>query len=204
MSTNLNIRVISNLTDTQQFLLYQEDIKLNVKNFKIGAWEHQYLAPKATFFATLPTRIAVRAKTSLGKGTVETKEIEVDYNTAWDIFENKNAVDIGPSTGEVSGLDTIDVYNKCPSTKFAIVTKDSKPLFACEVRPNFKVNFSIHPKIFLAISDLEIHGDFFDAATISAKYAVEYEGQDYLTFYLNENTSTGEILISHDFNKFDI
>ena len=37
-NTDLHIRVKSNLMTTQQVLLYQEAVTLNVKNFKTAAW----------------------------------------------------------------------------------------------------------------------------------------------------------------------
>lgn len=40
-NTDLHIRVKSKLGTTQQVLLYQEAVTLNVKNFKTAAWEHQ-------------------------------------------------------------------------------------------------------------------------------------------------------------------
>lgn len=203
MATDLNIRIISNLGVTQQFLLYQEDIKLNVKNFKVAAWEHQFIAPKATFYVTLPMDVSVSAKNDLGKGYLQTKELKADYNTSWDIFENKQALDIKKNEGTAATEDTIDIYNNCKSTKYALVSKDKKPLFECEVRPDFKVSFAIHPKLFVALSDFEISDDFFDAATLSKKpYEIDYEGQSYLSVYLNEDISSGQIIITHDFNHF--
>lgn len=203
MGTDLNIRVISNLNDTQQFLLYQNDIKLNVKNFKVAAWEHQYIAPKAKFTAILPLEITVAAKNSLGKGCMQTKELKAYYNTSWDIYKNGNAIDIKENFTSQATENTIDVYNACDEQQFAIVSKDSKPLFACEIRPDFKLSFAIHPKLYVALSDLEISETFFDAATLSKKpYEIDYEGQSYVTIFLTEDVSTGKVTISHDFNYF--
>ena len=53
-NTDLQIRVISNLSTTQQVLLYQQDIQTNVKNFLTAAWEHPHIAPKAQYDVTLP------------------------------------------------------------------------------------------------------------------------------------------------------
>lgn len=203
MATDLNIRIVSNLGVTQQFLLYQEAIKLNVKNFKVAAWEHQYIAPQAKFYVVLPMEVSVSAKNELGKGYLQTKQLKADYNTSWDIYENNNALDIKKNEGTAATDDTIDIYNICRSKKYALVSKNNKPLFECEVRPDFKVSFAIHPKLFVALSDFEISDDFFDAATLSKKpYEIDYEGQSYLSIYLNEDISTGEIKITHDFQHF--
>lgn len=58
-STDLKIRVISNLSTTQQVLLYQQDIQTNVKNFLTAAWEHPQVAPRSQYDVTLPLDIAI-------------------------------------------------------------------------------------------------------------------------------------------------
>lgn len=202
-STDLNIRVISHLSTTQQVLLYQQDIQTNVKNFLTAAWEHPHIAPKARYDVTLPMDIAVSAASDIGSGRMTTKQMMAEYNTGWEIFNNNNGLDIRESSDPAPTMDTIEVVNKCHTTKFAVVTKDAKPLFACEVRPEFRVNFSIHPKLYVALSDMEIHEAFFDAATLSrSPVTIDYEGQQFVTIRLEENVSTGLITINYDFEKF--
>ena len=201
--TDLNIRVVSNLSTTQQVLLYQEDIQTNVKNFQVAAWEHPHIAPKSQFDVVLPMAIAIAATEKIGKGCLKTKALGVDYNTAWEIYDNNGAIDVRKYDEMAPTDETIEVYNNCESTKTSIVTKDGKPLFACEVRPEFKVNFAIHPKLYVALSDMEIHEEFFDAATLSRKpEIINYEGQQYVTIVLDEDVSTGKVTISYSFDKF--
>lgn len=202
---DLNIRVKSNLNVTQQILLYQEAVTLNVKNFKTAAWEHQYLAPGSQMNALLPTEISMGAIRAIGHdGKITTKLLDVDYGTAWDIYNNGNAIDVKKSDEPAPSENTIEIFNKNSSTSSAIVAKNGKPLFKCDVRPGFKVNFAIHPKLYVALSDFEITDPFFDAATISKKpVEIEYEGQQYVTIILSENTSTGEVSINYNFDKFD-
>ena len=203
-SNDLRIRVISNLSTTQQVLLYQEDIVTNVKNFLVAAWEHPHIAPKANYQVTLPMSLGISASDSVGSGVVTTKELEAEYNTAWEIFDNAKGLDVREGRGEAPSMDTIEVLNTCGSPKYAMVTKDAKPLFACKVRPDFRVNFAIHPKLYVALSDMEIHEDFFDAATLSrAPEIIDYEGQQYVTIYLDEDVSTGKVTITYDFAKFN-
>ena len=202
-NTDLKIRVISNLSTTQQVLLYQQDIQTNVKNFLTAAWEHPHIAHKARYDVTLPMQIAVSAASDIGSGRMTTKQMTAEYNSAWEIYNNNNGLDIRAGEGPAPTMDTIEVLNKCHTTKFAVVTKDEKPLFACEVRPEFRVNFAIHPKLYVALSDMEIHEAFFDAATMSkTTVTIDYEGQQYVTIHLDENVSTGLITISYDFEKF--
>lgn len=204
-NTDLHIRVKSKLGCTQQVLLYQEAVTLNVKNFKTAAWEHQYIAPGAQIRAVLPMEIAIGSMESIGHdGKIMTKLLPVEYNTAWDIYNNANALDVRASSEPAPTEDTIEIHNKNSQTSSAVVAKNGKPLFRCEVRPGFKVNFAIHPKLYVALSDLEISDPFFDAATLSRKpVEIDYEGQQYLTITLDENESTGAVTISYNFDKFE-
>lgn len=204
-NTDLHIRVKSKLGSTQQVLLYQEAVTLNVKNFKTAAWEHQYIAPGAQMRALLPTEITIGSMEAIGHdGKIMTKLLPVEYNTAWDICSNDNALDVKPSSEPAPTEDTIEVYNKNSRTSSAVVAKNGKPLFKCDVRPGFKVNFAIHPKLYVALSDLEISDPFFDAATLSRKpVEIDYEGQQYLTIILSENESTGAVTITYNFDKFE-
>lgn len=204
-NTDLNIRVKSKLGSTQQVLLYQEATTLNVKNFKVAAWEHQYIAPGAQMRAILPTEITVGSMEKIGHdGKIMTKLIPAEYNTAWDIYNNAGALDIMKSTEPAPSENTVEIHNKNEFTSSAVVAKNGKPLFSCSVRPGFKVNFSIHPKLFVALSDFEITDPFFDAATISRRpVEIDYEGQQYLTIYLSENESTGEVTVDYNFDKFE-
>ncbi len=204
-NTDLNIRVKSKLGTTQQVLIYQEAISLSVKNFKVAAWEHQYLAPGAQMRALLPTEISIGSMYTIGHdGKIMTKFIPAEYNTAWDIFNNGGALDVKKSAEPSPDEDTVEIHNKNEYTSYAVVAKNGKPLFSCDVRPGFKVNFSIHPKLFVALSDFEISDPFFDAATISRKpVEIEYEGQQYLTIILTENESSGDITIDYNFEKFE-
>lgn len=200
---DLKIRVLSNLKSTQQVLLYQQDLQINVKNYKVAAWEHVYIAPDSRFDVALPMDISVAAWTGVGKGGMTTKTVHADYNTAWDVYDNGNALDICKNYINSASDDTIEINNRCHSTKFAVVMKDGKPLFGCDVRPEYKLNFAIHPTLYVALSDIEIHDNFFDAVTLSRQpLEIHYEGQEYLTITLNENVGTGGIEMSYGFEKF--
>ena len=204
-NTDLHIRVKSKLGSTQQVLLYQEAVTLNVKNFKTAAWEHQFVAPGAQMRAVLPMEISIGSMETIGHdGKIMTKLLDVEYNTAWDIYNNNKALDVRKSSEPAPTEDTIEIHNKNSHTSSAVVAKNGKPLFRCDVRPGFKVNFAIHPKLFVALSDLEISDPFFDAATISRKpVEIDYEGQQYLTIILNENESTGAVTIDYNFDRFE-
>lgn len=204
-NTDLRIRVKSKLGTTQQVLLYQEAVTLNVKNFKTAAWEHQFIAPGAQMRAVLPTEIAIGSMEAIGHdGKIMTKLLPVEYNTAWDIYNNEKALDVRSSSEPAPEQDTIEIHNKNSEISSAVVAKNGKPLFKCEVRPGFKVSFAIHPKLYIALSDLEISDPFFDAATLSRKpVEIDYEGQQYLTIYLDENESTGAVNITYNFDKFE-
>lgn len=204
-NTDLHIRVKSKLGVTHQVLLYQEAVTLNVKNFKTAAWEHQYIAPGAQMRAVLPMEIAIGSMETIGHdGKIMTKLLPVEYNTAWEIFDNSKGLDVRESSELDPTDDTIEIYNKNSITSTAVVAKNGKPLFKCDVRPGFKVNFAIHPKLYVALSDLEISDPFFDAATLTKKpVEIDYEGQQYVTITLEENESTGAVNITYNFDRFE-
>lgn len=204
-NTDLHIRVKSKLGETQQVLLYQEAVTLNVKNFKTAAWEHQYIAPGAQMRAVLPMELSIGSMESIGHdGKIMTKLLPVAYNTAWDIFDNSKGLDVRASSEPDPADDTIEIHNKNSVTSTAVVAKNGKPLFKCDVRPEFKVNFAIHPKLYVALSDLEISDPFFDAATLTRKpVEIDYEGQQYVTITLEENESSGAVNITYNFDRFE-
>lgn len=204
MATDLNIRVISNLQNTEYFVLYQQDINLNSKNFKVGAWEKQYIAPGAQFYTVLPLAIQAQGRSTSGTGIYETKIIDVDYNKSYEIFSNSQGLDIQPSSLTAPTDNTINIYNVADSIKQNVILKDSKPIFSATIRPDNKLNFSIHPSLYIAIVDYELTGEFFDAATFSPLTKINYEGQGYLTITLSENAGTGQFSVNYNFDSFDI
>lgn len=198
---DLNIRVINNMNEAANFMLYQEDINLNVKDFKIGAWRHDSIAPGATYTTILPEDITISATEVSSVGTIVTKSLSVDYNDAIEVFDNDSSIDVQNFNTEATE-DTIDVYNNCSKTETIIAEKDSRPLFKCNLRPNYKLNFSINPKVFIALCDYEISSDFFDAASLSQKLEIDYEGQSYLTITLSEDTGLGKVSLATSFESF--
>lgn len=204
MATDLNIRVISNLGDTEFFTLYQQDINLNVKNYKVGAWEKSYIAPGAQFYTVLPLRIQAQGRVEESDGIYKTKLLDVDYNQRYDIFNNSEGIDIEKSDLRPPVDNTMSVYNVTDSRVQAVVLKDSKPLFSADIRPDNKLNFAIMPSIYVAICDYAIEQEFFDAASLSPLTRISFEGQSYLTIILGENISTGKFEINYNFDLFDL
>ncbi|SMC16284.1 hypothetical protein SAMN02745134_00039 [Clostridium acidisoli DSM 12555] len=204
MATDLNIRVISNLGDTEFFTLYQQDINLNVKNYKVGAWEKGYIAPGAQFYTVLPLKIQAQGRVEESDGIYKTKLVDVDYNQRYDIFNNSEGIDIERSDLRPPVDNTMSVYNVTDSRVQAVVLKDSKPLFSADIRPDNKLNFAIMPSIYVAICDYAIEQEFFDAASLSPLTRINFEGQSYLTITLGENISTGKFEINYNFDLFDL
>ncbi|PJI10548.1 MULTISPECIES: hypothetical protein [Clostridium] len=204
MSMDLNIRVISNLKDTQFFMLYQQDINLNVKNFKVGAWEKGHIAPGAQFSTLLPLSIQTQGRVTQNGTIYKTKSIETEYNHSYEIYMNQEGLDIQASTLTAPTDNTMNVYNTTDSIVDGVILKDSKPLFSAPVRPGNKLNFNIKPSIYVAISDYFIEQEFFDAATLSPLTKINYEGQSYLTIILGENVGTGRFTVDYNFDAFDL
>lgn len=205
MSTNeLKVRVISNLSSTQQIMLYQKDIQINVTNYKVGAWEAVKLAPGSVHTAVLPTNIEVAATDINGRGDVLTKQLPAESGDTFKIFDNKGLIDIkSDDTKFASDDETIDIYNDSANRVNACITKDGKPLFSFDTRPDYRVNFMIKPKLYISLDDKEINDDFVDTNAITSNYKVDFTNQQYLTINLDENNSTGAVTVSHSFEKFD-
>lgn len=204
MSTDLKIRVISQLQSTEFFTIYQQDINTNVKNYKVGAWEKQYIAPSATFYTILPINIQVQGRNEQGTGIYKTKIVDVsEYNTSYEVYEKDLGLDIKPSAELAPTEGTVNIYNKCGFRKEAVVLKNGKPLFCASVRPENKLNFEIKNSLYIAICDYEIIDEFFTAASLTPTRRVDFSGQSFLTIYLKENTGTGKFNVEYDFNSFE-
>lgn len=204
MATDLNIRVISNLKYTNFFTMYQKDLNLNVKNFKVGAWEKGYIAPGAQFYTVLPLKIQAQGRIGEGDGIYKTKLIDTDYNKSYEIYMNGTGLDIEDSSLIAPTDSTMNIYNVTDERVQAVVLKDSKPLFTADVRPDNKLNFEILPAVYIAICDYEIKDEFFDAASLSPLKRIDYEGQSYLTITLGEDIGTGKFQIDYNFDLFDL
>lgn len=204
-NTDLHIRIKSKLGTTQQVLLYQEAVTLNIENFKTAAWEHRYLAPGAAMNAFLPMEVCIGVFQGIGhNGKISSKLLPAEYNTAWDIYSNSGALNVRKSSEPAPDDNSIEIHNKNNEISSAIIAKDGKPRFLCSVRPDFKVRFSLNSKIYIALSEFEITDPFFDAATLSRiPVGIDYEGQQYLTIVLSENEITGAVDINFDFFRFE-
>lgn len=201
---DLNIRVISNLKNTEFFMLYQQDINLNVKNFKVGAWEEGHIAPGAQFYTVLPLSIEAQGRVDENGTVYKTKTIGTEYNESYEIYMNADGLDIQASNLTPPTDNTMNIYNKTDSQVQGVILKDSKPLFSAMIRPDNKLNFDINPSIYVAISDYFMTQEFFDAATLSPLTRIDYEGQSYLTIILNENVGTGRFSVNYNFDYFEV
>lgn len=105
--------------------------------------------------ALLPTEITIGSMENISHDDkIMTKLMPVEYNTAWEIYSNDNALDVRKSNEPAPTEDTIEIHNKNSRTSSAVVAKNGKPLFKCDVRPRFKVNFAIHPSFMLLSATL--------------------------------------------------
>lgn len=204
MSMDLNIRVISNLKTTEFFTLYQQDINLNVKNFKVGAWEKGYIAPGAQFYTVLPLALQLQGRIYQNDSVYNTKSIGAEYNHSYEIYMNSDGLDIQASSLAPPTDNTFNLYNSTDSQVQGVILKDSKPLFMANIRPDNKLNFDIKPSLYVALSDYFIDQEFFDAATLSPLTRIDYNGQSYLTIVLNENVGTGKFSVDYNFDLFEM
>lgn len=200
MSTNLNLRIISDLSDSQQVLAYLETKIINVKNFETAAVVNKHMAPGSTYRTYLPTEILVGASGTDTKGTIETKLLPASYNDSFEIYDNREALDIHKTTWKATE-NTIDICNNYSHSQYAYAYKDGNPMFRCHVRPGSKVNFRIEPTIYFAVCEEVIHDKFFDAAVLSQKpFSITYEGHEFLTVHVVEKSE--RIEFEYSFERF--
>lgn len=203
MCENLKIRIISYLVDPIFFALYQQDIVLNVNNYKLGAFEKGYIAPGASIYTILPLNLNAYGRSKSENTIYNTKIININYDCAYEIYQSKMFFDIKSSAETPPRKkETIDIYNKTLSRKEAVILRGERPIFSADLRPNTKLNFSIDNSINIALSDFEITNDFFQADDISQTYKIDYNIQDYLTILLKENVSSGKIQIETNYSIF--
>ncbi|MCH5138648.1 hypothetical protein JMF89_15805 [Clostridiaceae bacterium UIB06] len=202
MDSDLKIRVISNLTNTELFYICQENLSISSTNFKVEPWQKQYIAPGAEFFSILPAQLQAQGKYEEDTSIYNTKIVDVNYYHSYELYMNVQGLDIQPSQ-ESAPTEGINIYNKCDYTKEIVVLKGENPILSAKVRPSNKFNFLVYPKLYIYISDYEILDDSVKASSLSPLTHIDYSGQNYLTIILKENTSTGKFEIEYNFNYFE-
>lgn len=203
MARDLNIRIINNLKNTSFFTLYQQNINLNTRNFKIGAWKKGYIASGAEFFTVLPLNFEIQAKINVTRGRYKTKLIDASYNSSYEIYMNNNGIDIHESNLIKPSNNTVNVYNTINSMVSVIALKNLNPIFLTNIRPNSKLNFAILPSLYISIfsSDIsDINKNFFNPSSLSPITKINYNGQSCVNIFLNENVSTGKFQVYYNFN----
>jgi hypothetical protein len=203
MKTGLNIRIISNLPTTQSILLFQKSIIINTKNYKIGAWETAYIAPGSEFSTILPEKIELFISEARSDYLRDKNPFHSETNDTITIFNNGGVVEMKKE--ERKNVDTdrlISVHNTHNSNTFLLANKDGKPLFNCHIRPDYKLNFCVEPKICIALFDNKIENEFFDVEDIQIFCEVDYADKTHLTFTLKEDSSKRKIMMEYNFDKF--
>lgn len=202
MSTDLKIRVISKLTSTKLFYICQENLSLSSDNFKVEPWQKQYLSPEAEFYDILPDQLQAQGKSEQDTSTYNTKIIDINYYHSYELYMNAQGLDIQPSQ-EPAPTEGINIYNRCDYTKEIVVLKGENPILSAKVKPSNKFNFLVYQKLYAYISDYEILDDSVKASSLSPLTTIDYNGQNYLTIILKENTGTGEFEIEYNFSYFE-
>jgi hypothetical protein len=203
MKADLNIRIISNLSATQSIMLFQKNIIINTGNYKIGAWETAYIAPGSEFSVILPSKIELFISESGSIYFGNEKHIQSETNDNITIFNNGGVVEMKKEESKSLDADRfISVYNTHNRKTFLFANKDGKPLFTCSIRPDYKLNFCVIPKICISLSDKKIGSEFFNSEDIQHCYKADFTDKTHITFNLEENVKTGRITISHNFDEF--
>jgi hypothetical protein len=203
MKTDLNIRIISNLSATQSIMLFQKDIIINTQNYKIGAWETAHIAPGSEFSTILPEKIELFISENQSNYFEREQPLLSETNDNITIFNNGGVVEMKKEDNKNAVADKfISVYNTHNRKTFLFANKDNKPLFTCPIRPDYKLNFCVKPKIYIALLDKKFENKFLNAEDIQNCYKVDFTDKTHITFNLDENVSRGIITIAHNFDEF--
>lgn len=202
MAKDLKIRIISHIMKPVFLALYQQDIKLNVENFKLVYWMKGVLSQGGSIYTVFPQKLEAQGRVNIDNIIYNTKIIDINYDNSYEIYGAESYFDIRNSSESLIIDKTIDIYNKTSSRKEAVILRGRKPLFYVNLRPDSKVNFSIDHSISIAICDLEAVNENFEFTSASQTFYINYGIQNYLTISLQENIAEGSLFIETDFNKF--
>lgn len=197
---DLKISIVSYLSKTRQVLLYRKGF--NMDNYQIGSWAYPHIAPGARYEIVLPEQVMVSAATSIGPGSMITRELPISSEALYEIFDNEGALDIRKSTKDCIGKeDAVKVSNLTLKTRNVIMTQGDRPIAAFALMSNFNCFIFLRKILCIQINDTLIQEQFLDPAALSGpSVQIDYEGQTKLSILLEEDTTTKEIRITHSFS----
>jgi hypothetical protein len=204
---DLSVSIFNDTEGDQEFIVYQQNVVTNVKNYLTAAWEYEYLTNGgAQWDFVVPFEIEVSGiEDALSIGTKTTNLLVADYNDQFQLSESTispaSAFKITKS-GTGAGQNTINILNTVVAgPRWAVVNKNGQPLFTSLVAPNQSVNFAVMPTLYVAIASNVQKGDLFQSINLTQSWAFPYEGFTSLKVYASENTTTKEITLTGELGK---
>lgn len=200
---DLSVVICNDTLGPQEFIVYQQDATLNVRNYLTAAWEYEYLTNgQARWDFVVPFEIQVSGlENALSIGTKTTNLVTANYNDQYELQENMQTNPPQPfaisKVGVGAGANTINVKNTITSgPRWAVVNKNGMPLFTSEVNPNESVNFSVEPTLYVAIASNYQKGALFESVNITRSWAFPYAGFTGLFILATQNPTTKEITLT--------
>lgn len=184
---DLKIKIVNNLSKTQQVFLYLNNLQL--RGSMIGAWAYPRIAPKANYEFVLPEQIMISAATSIGPGSMVTQEFPVSPDSYYEIFENDGVLDLRECSKPYPQQQRfIKVTNLSKKSRNVIISQGGRPIVAFEVLQNFVSLISLRKTLGVSIGSCEVQNQFFVHDQLpSNPVLIDYEGKSNLTIQLEED-----------------
>ena len=205
---DLSVTIFNNTLGAQEFVVYQQDATLNVKNYLTAAWEYEYLTNgNARWDFVVPFEIEVSGlENALSVGTKTTNLVVANYNDQYELQENMQTNPPTPfnitKVGVGAGANTINIKNTISAgPRWAVINKNGMPLFTSEVNPSESVNFSVEPTLYVAIASNYQKGALFEAVNITRSWAFPYAGFTSLVIDATQNPNTHEITLTGQLSR---
>jgi len=199
---DLSVTIFNETGGDQEFIVYQQNVTTNVKNYLTAAWEYEYLTNGgAQWDFVVPFEIEVSGiENALSIGTKTTNLMVANYNDQFALSESTvapvSAFKIS-NIGSGAGQNTISILNTVAAgPRWAVVNKNGQPLFTSLVAPNQSVNFAVMPTLYVALASNIQKGDLFQSVNLTQSWAFAYEGFTSLQITATQNSTTQEITLT--------
>ena len=201
-SMDLSVTIVNDTLGDQEFIVYQQNVVPNLKNYLTAAWEYAYLANGgARWDFVLPAAFEVSGtEDAMSSGSKTTNVLAARYGDQFALSESTippiSAFKI-EKIGTSAGAAVVTVLNTIATGPcWAEVDKNGHQLFAAFLAPNQSVNFAIEPTLYVAIASSVAKGEFFEAPSLAQSWAFPYEGFTSLVITATQNPTTGELALT--------
>lgn len=171
----LHIVVFNKTLQSRRFIVYQQDVSLDVDKYLIYAWNNRLLANGGAFwFFTLPLSFQVAGINGNPEDYSSTNIEKAEYGQRWELTQREDEafmIELSDITSEPDNIKLINTITFARRT--VVLMKRENPLIGCELPADGgDVNFKIEPSFYLALSDEYKRGDIINVSKVKNPYKV--------------------------------